>query len=111
MTPEQQAIVQEALQAWRAYEMDAEEFVGWPLKSAPVEFRLSRDRSQWESSWGYNVHIADTDKLQWAAVLAGDAPYATVGPYTLTPHGLDTFDLGCFTITREQAQWLLDNTP
>lgn len=111
MTPEQQEVVDAALQAWRDYETNANEFIGWPLKSAPVEFRLSRDNTQWESSWGYNVLVADTNKAQWAAVLAGDAPYATVGEYTLTPHGVDTFNLGCFLITREQAQWLLDNTP
>jgi hypothetical protein len=111
MTPEVQAQVDEAVAAWLNYEFDAEEMVGFPLKSAPPVFRHSRTAREWESSWGYNVPYADVMKDECQAVLDGALQSADIGEYTFLRRHDGMYNLGCFTLDAAQAQTLLDQTP
>jgi hypothetical protein len=111
MTPEVQAQVDEAVAAWLNYEFDAQEMVGFPLKSAPPVFRHSRTAREWESSWGYNVPYADVMKDECQAVLDGDLPLTTIGDYEFSRRPDGMYNLGCFVLNPVQAQALLDQTP
>lgn len=104
-------IVGQAVQAWLNYEADAHPDVGFPLKAAPPEFRKSRTADEWESSWGYNVPYADVDRAACQAVLDGTSGGCAIGDFALRPRPGDKFGIGCLRVSRETAQWLLDNTP
>ena len=111
MTPEVQAQVDEAVAAWLNYEFDAQEMVGFPLKSAPPVFRHSRTAREWESSWGYNVPYANVMKDECQAVLDGDMPSTQVGEYAFARRPDGMYDLGCFVLDQTACQTLLDQTP
>jgi len=106
-----QDVVQSAINEWVAYDRDAELNIGFPLKAAAPVFRLSRDGLQWESSWGFNVPLAEINKAEFLEVLQGTRHGTAVGEYGFRADGPDHFKLGCFRITRETAQELHDKTP
>lgn len=105
------ALAELARTAWLAYEFNTTEDEGFPLKLLPPVFRLSQDRTQWESSWGYNVLLTEINRDEWMQVLNGTLPSCQVGEYSLTPVPDDKFQLGCFLLTTEQAATLWELTP
>ena len=111
LTPEVREHAEAARTAWLAYEFDTTEFEGFPLKLLPPVFRLSADRTAWESSWGYNVPYADVMKDECQAVLDGDLPLTTIGEYEFSRRPDGMYNLGCFVLNPVQAQALLDQTP
>lgn len=112
LTPEVRAHAEAARTAWLAYEFDTTEGEGFPLKLLPPVFRLSPGRTAWESSWGYNVPLAEINRDEWMQVLNGTRDACQVGEYSLTPTSDENkFQLGCFILTRWQAKMLWELTP
>lgn len=112
VTDDVRALAELARTAWLNYEFDTTETEGFPLKLLPPVFRLSPGRTAWESSWGYNVPLADINPSEWLQVLNGTRDACQVGEYSLTPtEDNDMFQLGCFIITRWQAKMLWELTP
>jgi hypothetical protein len=112
LTPEVREHAEQARTAWLAYEFDTTESDGFPLKLLPPVFRLSADRTAWESSWGYNVPLAEINPSEWLQVLNGTLPSCQVGEYSLSPTADENkLQLGCFILTRWQAKMLWELTP
>ena len=111
LTPEVREHAELARTAWLSYEFDTTETEGFPLKLLPPVFRLSQDKTAWESSWGYNVPLDAINPSEWLQVLNGTLPSCQVGDYSLSPAPDDKFQLGCFLITRQQATVLWELTP
>lgn len=101
----------EAVAAWLTdMTINAGELQGLPYKLLTPAFRLNPAANEWQSSWGYNVALAEVDADEFDQVLTDIRAHTVAGQWSVRKLQGGYVRIGCFIITLQQALDLLTAT-